>query len=46
MNVLIGMVIGLLLYLTVIKPIERKRYREMCIREGLVPKEEEHADGA
>jgi hypothetical protein len=27
----------------VIKPIERKHYREMCVRDGLAPKEEEHA---
>jgi len=40
MNVLIGVIIGLLFYLAVIKPIERKRYREMCIREGLAPKED------
>ena len=42
MNALIGLVVGLLFHLFVIKPIERKRYHEMCIREGLAPKEEEH----
>ena len=41
-NVLIGMVIGMLFYIAVIKPINRKHYRKMCIREGLAPKEEEH----
>lgn len=46
MNVLIGVIIGLLFYFAVIKPIDRKHYREMCIREGLAPKEDEHADGA
>ena len=40
MYVLIGVIIGLLFNHAVIKPIERKRYREMCIREGLAPKEE------
>jgi hypothetical protein len=40
MIVLIGVIIGLLFYIAVIKPIERKRYRKMCIREGLVPKED------
>lgn len=40
MNVLIGVIIGLLFYHAVIKPIKRKYYREMCIREGLAPKEE------
>lgn len=40
MNVLIGVIIGLLFYFAVIKPIERMRYREMCIREGLAPKED------
>jgi hypothetical protein len=46
MYALIGAIIGLLIYHAVIKPIERKRYREMCIKEGLAPKEEDHADGA
>ena len=40
-NVLIGMVIGMLFYIAVIRPIERKHYREMCIREGLAPKDGE-----
>lgn len=41
MNVLIGVLIGLVIYHAVIKPIERKHYRKMCIREGLAPKDGE-----
>ena len=40
-NVLIGGLIAVLIYNLVIRPIERKHYRKMCIREGLAPKEEE-----
>lgn len=42
MNVLIGGLIGVLIYNVVIRPIERKHYRKMCIMEGIAPKEEEH----
>lgn len=40
MNVLIGVLIAVLIYNVVIRPIERKHYRKMCIREGLAPKED------
>lgn len=42
MYALIGAIVWLLVYCAVIRPMERKHYREMCIREGLAPKEEEH----
>lgn len=40
-NVLIGGLIAVLIYNVVIRPIERKHYRKMCIREGLAPKDGE-----
>lgn len=36
---IIGFLIGIILYNFVIKPIERKKIREECIRDGLVPRE-------
>jgi len=38
---LIGIIIGLLFYHTVIKPIERTQSRKECIRDGLAPKEDD-----
>lgn len=43
MNVLIGVIIGLFINLAVIKPIERMHDHKICIKEGLVPKEEDNA---
>jgi len=40
MYALIGAIIGLLIYHAVIKPMERKRIRKECIRDGLAPRED------
>lgn len=37
-----GVVIGLLLYRLIITPIQRKKAREKCIRDGLVPRDMMH----
>lgn len=34
-----GIVMGLLLHRLIITPVQRKKAREECIREGLVPKD-------
>lgn len=34
-----GVAIGLLLYRLIITPIQRKKAREECIRDGLVPRD-------
>ena len=34
---LIGVVIGLLLNFLIIKPIEKRRFQDECIRTGLAP---------
>lgn len=36
---LFGVAIGLWLYRLIIVPIQRKKAREECIRDGLVPKD-------
>ena len=39
MYAIIGVIIGFILHYLVIRPLERKRIREECIRDGLVPRE-------
>jgi hypothetical protein len=38
MYAIIGMVIGLILDCLIIKPIQHKRIREKCVKDGLVPR--------
>ena len=35
-----GVVIGLWLHHPIVTPIQTKKYRELCIKDGLVPREE------
>ena len=40
MYIILGLIIGELINFLIIRPIERKRYRKICIKEGLVSKAE------
>lgn len=39
MYAIIGIVVGLAIYRLIITPILRKKSREKCIRDGLVPRD-------
>ena len=40
MYIIFGLIIGGLINFLIIKPIERKKYRKICIKKGLVSKTE------
>ena len=41
MEALIGVCIGLLIFILIIRPIQKKYYHDICIKEGLAPNKQE-----